>query len=413
MYDRILVRFGDLTLKGKNQKDFVRKLYQLLEEKLQGLPVEIEKKHDHAYIILGDCDYKEVISRLNLVAGIYSYSLVKKVTRDLEVLKVEALNYINELVKEKTTFKVETKRADKTFPLTSMEISKVVSAYILKNTTLLEADLHHPELELRIEVRTDGIYLYNGQIRGLGGYPTGIAGKGLLMLSGGIDSPVAGFLAMKQGVEIECIHFESTPLTSIESAQKVVDLVKIIAKYALGNKILLHMVPFKDIHMALLNHIPESYNITIMRRMMYRIATNIAKRNNDLVLINGESIGQVASQTLQSMQTINEVTNLPVIRPLATYDKLDIIALARKIKTFDISIKPFEDCCTIYVPKAPATAPKAYKAENYEKNFDFAPLIEEACNNTKSIWISKDMALDLASYGLEVGEAISEYNKAK
>lgn len=413
MYDRILVRFGDLTLKGKNQSDFIRQLYKLLDEKLSDLPVEIEKKHDHAYVILNNVNYEDVIERLNLVAGIYSYSLVKKIARDLETLKREALSYVNELITKTTTFKVETKRADKTFNMTSMEVSKVISAYLLKNNSHLKVDLHNPEFELKIEIRSDGIYIFNGQIRGLGGYPTGIAGKGLLMLSGGIDSPVAGVLAMKQGIKIECIHFESTPLTSIESAQKVIDLVKIMAKYAPGNKILLHLVPFKELHMALLDKIPESYNITIMRRMMYRIASKIAEKHDDLVLINGESVGQVASQTLQSMATINEVTNMPVIRPLATYDKVDIVAMSRKIQTFDISIRPFEDCCTVYVPKAPATAPKAYKARAYEEAIPYQELVDKAVLNTKSVHISKDSDLNLSLYGLEVSEALDEYNKTK
>ena len=413
MYDRILVRFGDLTLKGKNQSDFIRQLYKLLDEKLSDLPVEIEKKHDHAYVILNNVNYEAVIERLNLVAGIYSYSLVKKIARDLETLKREALRYVNELITKTTTFKVETKRADKTFNMTSMEVSKVISAYLLKNNSHLKVDLHNPEFELKIEIRSDGIYIFNGQIRGLGGYPTGIAGKGLLMLSGGIDSPVAGVLAMKQGIKIECIHFESTPLTSIESAQKVIDLVKIMAKYAPGNKILLHLVPFKELHMALLDKIPESYNITIMRRMMYRIASKIAKKHDDLVLINGESVGQVASQTLQSMATINEVTNMPVIRPLATYDKVDIVAMSRKIQAFDISIRPFEDCCTVYVPKAPATAPKAYKARAYEEAIPYQELVDKAVLNTKSVYISKDSDLNLSLYGLEVSEALDEYNKTK
>lgn len=413
MYDRILVRFGDLTLKGKNQSDFIRQLYKLLDEKLSDLPVEIEKKHDHAYVILNNVNYEDVIERLNLVAGIYSYSLVKKIARDLETLKREALSYVNELITKTTTFKVETKRADKTFNMTSMEVSKVISAYLLKNNSHLKVDLHNPEFELKIEIRSDGIYIFNGQIRGLGGYPTGIAGKGLLMLSGGIDSPVAGVLAMKQGIKIECIHFESTPLTSIESAQKVIDLVKIMAKYAPGNKILLHLVPFKELHMALLDKIPESYNITIMRRMMYRIASKIAQKHDDLVLINGESVGQVASQTLQSMATINEVTNMPVIRPLATYDKVDIVAMSRKIQTFDISIRPFEDCCTVYVPKAPATAPKAYKARAYEEAIPYQELVDKAVLNTKSVYISKDSDLNLSLYGLEVSEALDEYNKTK
>ncbi len=411
LYDRILVRFGDLTLKGKNQISFIRKLYNLLEEKMYGLNVTIDKKHDHVFIILNDCDADEVIERLNLVSGVHSYSLVVKVNRDIEELKQKALEYLQEIVTSPLTFKVETKRADKNFPFGSLETSKIVSGYLLKNLNTLKVDVHNPNLTLKIEIRTEGIFLYTSQIRGMGGYPVGIAGKGLLMLSGGIDSPVAGYLAMKQGIEIECVHFESTPLTSIESAQKVIDLVKKIAKYAPKNRILVHMVPFKELHMALLDNIPESYNITIMRRMMYRIATKLAEKNNDLVLINGESVGQVASQTLQSMNTINSVTSIPVIRPLCTYDKEDIIKISRKIDCFDISIKPFEDCCTVYVPKAPATAPRIYKAEAYEKNFDYEKMVDDCVNNTNSIWISKDSDIDLAMYGLEVREVLKELNK--
>lgn len=411
LYDRILVRFGDLTLKGKNQGKFIRKLYNLLEEKLEGLNVTIDKKHDHVFIILNDADTNEVVERLNLVSGIHSYSLVIKVERDIEDLKKKALEYLVGIVTKPTTFKVETKRADKGFSYGSLETSKIVSAHLLKNIANLSVDVHNPELTLKIEIRTEGIFIYTSQTRAMGGYPVGVAGKGLLMLSGGIDSPVAGYLAMKQGIEIECVHFESTPLTSIESAQKVIDLVKVIAKYAPKNRILVHMVPFKELHMALLDNIPEAYNITIMRRMMYRIATKLANKNNDLVLINGESVGQVASQTLQSMNTINSVTNIPVIRPLCTYDKVDIINISRKIGCFDISIKPFEDCCTVYVPKAPATAPTKEKAEAYEKKFAYEQLVEECVENTNSIWISKDSDLDLAMFGLEVREVLKELKK--
>jgi thiamine biosynthesis protein ThiI len=245
----------------------------------------------------------------------------------------------------------------------------------------------------------------------MGGYPVGVAGKGLLMLSGGIDSPVAGYLAMKQGVEIECIHFESTPLTSIESAQKVVDLVKKLAKYAPNNKINVHMVPFKELHMALLDNVPESYNITIMRRMMYRIATKLAKKKGCLCIINGESVGQVASQTLASMYTINSVTSFPILRPLCTYDKQDIIKISRQIDCYDLSIKPFEDCCTVYVPKNPVIKPRLRDALYYESKGDFDSLVEEAAMNTKRILITKDSDIDLSLLGFTVSEALDNYNK--
>lgn len=408
LYDQILVRFGDLTLKGKNQKIFLRRLYNLVHVKMEGLNVEIENQHDRIYIHLKEEDVNKVIERLNLVSGISSYSLVAKCSDDLNEIKRVALDLMKELVTEDVTFKVETKRANKNYPLTSMEITKHVAGYVLANHKLLHVDVHNPKMVLHLEVKGNSCYLYNHEYKAMGGYPVGVAGKGLLMLSGGIDSPVAGFLAMKQGVEIECIHFESTPLTSIESAQKVVDLVKKMAKYAPNNKINLHMVPFKEIHMALLDNIPESYNITIMRRMMYRIATKLAIKKNCICLINGESVGQVASQTLQSMNTINSVTNYPILRPLCTYDKQDIIKISRDIDCYELSIKPFEDCCTVYVPKAPATAPKIDKCEQYEMSFDYATMVDEAVENTNSITIDMNSDLDLSMIGLEVREVIKE-----
>ena len=410
LYNQILVRFGDLTLKGKNQNTFLRALYKLIEKKLEGLNVEIENRHDRVYIHLNNEDVNKVIERLNLVSGISSYSLVVKCSDDIEDIKTNALALMKERVNTKTTFKVNTRRADKNYPLHSMEITKIISGYVLANHHDLVVDVHNPSVELNIELRNNACYLYNTNIRALGGYPVGIAGKGLLMLSGGIDSPVAGFLAMKQGVEIECIHFESTPLTSIESAQKVVDLVKKLAKYAPNNKIVVHMVPFKELHMALLDNVPESYNITIMRRMMYRIATKLAIKKNCLCIINGESVGQVASQTLGSMNTINSVTNYPILRPLCTYDKQDIITLSKKIDCYDLSIKPFEDCCTVYVPKAPATSPKIEKAIEFEKAFDYEKMVNDAVENTNSILIDKDSDLDLSFLGLEVREVIKELN---
>lgn len=406
LYNQILVRFGDLTLKGKNQKVFLHSLYKLMKTKMEGLNVEIENQHDRIFIHLNNEQVEKVIERLNLVSGISSYSLVVKCSDDITDIKKTSLQLMQELVLDNKTFKVNTKRSNKAYNLHSMEVTKIVSAYVLSNHKKLTVDVHNPEVSLNIEIRKDACYLYNTEYKAMGGYPVGVAGKGLLMLSGGIDSPVAGYLAMKQGVEIECIHFESTPLTSIESAQKVVDLVKKLAKYAPHNKINLHMIPFKEIHMALLEHIDESYNITIMRRMMYRIATKVAINNNCLCIINGESVGQVASQTLASMQTINAVTNYPILRPLCTYDKQDIIKISKQIDCYDLSIKPFEDCCTVYVPKAPATAPKISKAIMYEKNFDYESMVDEAVRNTNSIVIDCNSDLDLTLLGLEVREVL-------
>lgn len=406
IYDQILVRFGDLTLKGKNQKEFLNRLIRLIHLKLKGLNVGVRHTHDRVYIDLLDTPCEDVIERLDLVSGLYSYSLVCKVDNDIEAIKKKSVEILAEEVKEKTTFKLAAKRANKNFPITSPELNQIISSHVLRNNANLVVDVHNPKLTLYVEVRSEGTYIYTNEIKGFGGYPVGVAGKGLVMLSGGIDSPVCGILAQKQGVEIECIHFESTPLTSIESAQKVVDLVKVMSKYSPNDKILLHMVPFKELHMALLDNIPESYNITIMRRMMYRIAEGIAKKRDCLVIINGESIGQVASQTLYSMNVINSVTNMPIIRPLATYDKVDIIKYATKFKTFDTSIKPFEDCCTVYVPKAPATHPHLDKCIEYEKRFDYVKYVNEAIENTKTIELSPDSELDLSMLGLEVRAVI-------
>ncbi|MDE5545942.1 MAG: tRNA 4-thiouridine(8) synthase ThiI [Anaeroplasmataceae bacterium] len=411
LYNQILVRFGDLTLKGKNQKEFLRRLYELMALKMKGLNVTIENTHDRIYIHLNDVPADEVVKRLEYVSGISSYSFVVQCSNELKEIKTTALELMKEIANKDTTFKVETRRANKNYPLHSMEVTKQVAGYVLANHNLLHVDVHHPEVTLHLELKGNYCYLYNTEVRAMGGYPVGVAGKGLLMLSGGIDSPVAGYLAMKQGVEVECIHFESTPLTSIESAQKVIDLVKIMARYAPKNKINLHMVPFKELHMALLENVPESYNITIMRRMMYRIASKLAEKKDCLCIINGESVGQVASQTLRSMNTINSVTTIPVLRPLCTYDKLDIIAISKKMECYDISIKPFEDCCTVYVPKAPATAPRVEKCESFEKTFDYETMVNDAVEHTNSITIDVDSDIDLSMLGLEVREVIAELKK--
>ena len=271
----------------------------------------------------------------------------------------------------------------KTTPLqTSMEFNNIVGGHILKNTNL-KVDVHNPEILLHIEIRKEGTFIYSDEVKGIGGYPVGIQGKGLLMLSGGIDSPVAGYLALKRGVDLECLYFESPPHTSIEAKNKVVKLADIINEYS-GN-IKVNVVPFTKIQEEIYKNVPDSYCITIMRRMMYRIAEKVCKKKNLKVIINGESIGQVASQTLTSMIVINSVTNMPIIRPVACMDKLEIIEISKKINTYETSILPYEDCCTIFLPKHPVINPELKKAINYESLFNYEDLINDAINNIEVI----------------------------
>ena len=269
-----------------------------------------------------------------------------------------------------------------------MEVSRIIGAIILKNTKNKKVDVHNPELIVNVEIRMNAIYYYFNSEEGLGGYPVTTAGKGLLMLSGGIDSPVAGYMAIKRGVKIEALYFESPPHTSIEAKNKVINLAKKLSLY--NNDIKLHVINFTKIQEAIYRNIPHDYLITIMRRMMYRISERIAHRNRCKILINGESIGQVASQTLSSMAVINEVVKIPVIRPLACFDKLDIIKISEKIDTYKISIEPYEDCCTIFVPKHPVINPEHDKCEEYEKLIEYEELIKEAIMNDEIIKITNE-----------------------
>ena len=336
------------------------------------------------FIDIKDNDETIIIKKLKEVFGIHSIVICYKVNGDIESIKNESYNLLN---KEKfNTFKVETNRADKNFPYNSMEISKLVGAHILKNIQNIKVDVHNPDIILHVEVRSECSYIYTKEIYGLGGYPTGIQGKGLLMLSGGIDSPVAGFLANKRGVDIDAIYYESPPHTSIDAKNKVISLAKELHKY--GSNINLYVMPFTKIQEEIYKNIDPTYMITIMRRMMYRIAEKVAKKIKAKIIINGESIGQVASQTLTSMYAINNVTNMPIIRPVSCLDKLEIIDIAKKINTYDISILPYEDCCTIFLPKHPVINPDIDKAVLYEKSFDYESLINAAIENEEVIKIS-------------------------
>ncbi|MBE6136252.1 MAG: tRNA 4-thiouridine(8) synthase ThiI [Erysipelotrichaceae bacterium] len=378
-YSHIMIRFGELSTKGKNKSSFIRVLYENIKHALKDFSsLEIESRYDHIYVYLNGEDYEPVIARLQDVSGIHAMSLVYRVEKDIEAIKQSALELINQ--EEGKTFKVNAKRGDKKFPLHSDEVVRAVAPVILRNTPL-RVDVHHPDISVNIEIRDEAAYIFTRTYPGAGGYPLGVGGKAMHMLSGGIDSPVAAYLLMRRGVKIECIHFASPPYTNVGVIFKLEDLLKKLNRYQ--PTIRLNIIPFTKIQEAIYDNVPESYCITIMRRMMYRLASRLASRRNCPVISSGESVGQVASQTLQSIHVINEVTNTPVIRPCATMDKLDIIDISKKIDTYEISIRPYEDCCTIFTPKNPKTAPDLEMAKELENKFNFEELINEALNNVE------------------------------
>lgn len=382
----IMVRYGELSTKGKNKSDFIRLLGKNVRHALKRFDaLTYEIKHDHLYIHLNGTAYDDVAHRLKDVSGIFSFSPVYKIKNEIDSISECALELARD--ERKKTFKVISKRADKSFPVPSMELNKIIAAKILKNSDY-RVDVHHPELEIFVTVREDCTYLYAHSEMGAGGYPLGIGGKSLMMLSGGIDSPVAAYLMMKRGIKIECIHFASPPYTNAAVITKIKDLLSVLNNYQ--EDIKLYIVPFTRLQEEIYKNVPVSYAITVMRRMMYRISCIVAKRYNDLVISNGESIGQVASQTLKSIRAIESVSSLPVIRPLAVSDKIDIISLARNIGTYDISIRPFEDCCTIFEVKDPTTAPNPDKIQEFESKFDWQKLIDECCDHLEILHICEE-----------------------
>ncbi len=408
-----MVRYGDLILKGKNQHIFRHNINNQIAHKMYGLNIDIEFQHDLIFMKLNDVDPKEVIDRLNYINGLSSYSKLLKCKYDIDLIAEKAIELLKYEITKPTKFKIETKRADKRVQLKSLEISNLVSKKVLREVDNLIVDVKNPEKILNIEVRNEGTYIYTDRIPGIGGFPTSTGGKAILLISGGIDSPVAGYLTMNTGLEIECVHFESSPLTPIESVQKVIDLVTVLSKYAPSSKIKLHLVPFRELHEEILTKIPESYVITVMRRMMYRIAENLANKYNCKAIISGDSIGQVASQTLESMIAVQAPISTLVVRPLATYDKNEIIKVAKRIKTFIISSRPFSDCCTVYLPKRPAIKPSVEKADNFEELFDYKKYLKIAIRNTKSLVINDRNPISVLDKGFDMEEVWSEINRNK
>ncbi|BDR56202.1 tRNA uracil 4-sulfurtransferase ThiI [Xylocopilactobacillus apis] len=380
-YNELMIRYGELSTKGKNRGQFIENLRRDIKSKLTDFSVEIKTTRDHLHVILNDEDPDPIIKILKTIFGIQSICKVVRVELDIERIKEASVFVINNFSHEAKTFKVRTKRSNKDFSYGTFEINNLIGDLILETHPYLTVNVHDPDIELTIEIRGDAAYLYSEVIAGAHGMPAGTAGLVHVMLSGGIDSPVAAYLALKRGMRVEMIHFFSPPYTSEQALAKSKELTKKLIPFTGANGIQFIAVPFAAIQEEIRKKVPEGYLMTIQRRMMLRLADLVRRQRNGLAIVNGESVGQVASQTLESMMAINDVTTTPILRPLVSFDKNEIISIAKKIDTFDLSIMPFEDCCTIFAPPQPKTRPHLDQARNYEKLLDVEQLIDDALNN--------------------------------
>ncbi|HEO0905746.1 TPA: tRNA 4-thiouridine(8) synthase ThiI [Streptococcus agalactiae] len=376
-YSEIMIRYGELSTKKKNRMRFINKLKNNMEHVLSIYPdVSVKTDRDRGHVYLNGTDYHEVAESLKEIFGIQAFSPSFKVEKNVDTLVKAVQEIMTSVYKDGMTFKITAKRSDHSFELDSRALNHTLGDAVFSVLPNIKAQMKQPDINLKVEIRDEAAYISYEDIRGAGGLPVGTSGKGMLMLSGGIDSPVAGYLALKRGVDIEAVHFASPPYTSPGALKKAHDLTRKLTKF--GGNIQFIEVPFTEIQEEIKAKVPEAYLMTLTRRFMMRITDRIREDRNGLVIINGESLGQVASQTLESMQAINAVTATPIIRPVVTMDKLEIIDIAQKIDTFDISIQPFEDCCTIFAPDRPKTNPKIKNTEQYEKRMDVEGLVERA-----------------------------------
>lgn len=381
MKTRILIRYGELSTKGRNKKMFTQKLASNIKKALVDFPqVKVIPDYDFMYLDLHEAPEEAVIEKVKPIFGIQSISPVYIVEKDMEVAKKVVLDLLSQEDLEGKTFKIMTRRSDHTFEMDTNQINLFLGDAVLEAFPDIKVQLKQPDITVRIDVRLEHLMVSLKTIQGAGGLPVGTSGRVMLMLSGGIDSPVAGYLAMKRGMEIQCVHFASPPYTSPQALEKTKLLAAKIARF--GGSIQFLTAPFSRIQEEIKKSIPEAYLMTIMRRFMLRITDQLRENARALAIANGESVGQVASQTLDSMVAINDVTNTPIIRPVATMDKLDIIKVAEEIDTFELSIQPFEDCCTVFAPPSPKTKPKLEKARQYEARLDVEGLIKEAVEGT-------------------------------
>ena len=392
-YTEIMVRYGELSTKGKNRKTFIMQLAQNVKRALADFPaLKIHADRDRMHILLNGEDSEEVIPKLSKVFGIQNFSPSIRIEKEMPAIRAMVQEVVREVYTPGKTFKITAKRSDHSFELDSNGLNQELGGAVIEAIPEIQVQMKKPDINLRIEIRKDAAYLSYETIRGAGGLPVGTSGRGMLMLSGGIDSPVAGYLAMKRGVEVEAVHFASPPYTSEQALQKAKDLAGKLVPYV--GTIQFIEVPFTEIQEEIKRVVPQGYLMTITRRLMLRLTDAISEMRKGLVIINGESLGQVASQTLQSMVAINEVTSTPIIRPVVSMDKTEIIEIAEKIDTFELAIQPFEDCCTIFAPPQPKTRPRLDKAQDYEARLDLEGLMARALEGLKITEISAETAKD-------------------
>ncbi|EIQ7140566.1 tRNA 4-thiouridine(8) synthase ThiI [Enterococcus faecalis] len=388
-----MVRYGELSTKGKNRKTFIMQLAQNVKRALADFPaLKIHADRDRMHILLNGEDSEEVIPKLSKVFGIQNFSPSIRIEKEMPAIHAMVQEVVREVYTPGKTFKITAKRSDHSFELDSNGLNQELGGAVIEAIPEIQVQMKKPDINLRIEIRKDAAYLSYETIRGAGGLPVGTSGRGMLMLSGGIDSPVAGYLAMKRGVEVEAVHFASPPYTSEQALQKAKDLAEKLVPYV--GTIQFIEVPFTEIQEEIKRVVPQGYLMTITRRLMLRLTDAIREMRKGLVIINGESLGQVASQTLQSMVAINEVTSTPIIRPVVSMDKTEIIEIAEKIDTFELAIQPFEDCCTIFAPPQPKTRPRLDKAQEYEARLDLEGLMARALEGLKITEISAETAKD-------------------
>ena len=394
--DLILARFGELTIKGRNRGRFEEMMVKQIKLALSAYPaLTYRKTFGRLYIQLNGADYEPIADRLKDVFGIVSFSPVARCGHDLQEIRDYALQAVRQAQPAPRTFKVSVKRAWKAFPHDSQEMNHLVGAHVLRHSPELKVDVRQPELELKVDIQPEGTYIYASVVPASGGFPLGMNGKAMLLLSGGIDSPVAGWMAMRKGLEVEAVHFHSYPFTSEQAKEKVVTLAQRLAYY--GGKVRLHLVPFTELQTQLAQSGQNHLMITLMRRAMLEIAERLAEQRGALAIVTGESLGQVASQTLGSMNVIARETKLPLLRPLIMMDKLDIIRVAERIRTFETSILPYEDCCTLFVPKSPATNPNLRIVERVESQMgpERERLIAEAVSHTEMLLLTENSRSDV------------------
>ncbi|MCD1261547.1 tRNA 4-thiouridine(8) synthase ThiI [Paenibacillus athensensis] len=388
--DCLLLKLGELTLKGRNRSRFEKAVLRQIRRVLAPFPdLRYISEFGRVYVELRGVSYEAAAAALGRVFGLASFSPAYTAPLELEAVRELALQIMLALPKRPATFKINARRVNKTFPHDSQQMNYLVGGYVLEGCPGLTVDVHRPEVELRVELREERALLYAESVEGAGGFPAGSSGKALLLLSGGIDSPVAGWLAMRKGLELEMIHFHSYPYTSERAKLKVLDLARQLAGYAESVK--MHLVSFTEVQTAIHAAYKENLLVTLMRRAMYRIAGLVAEREGLQALVTGESLGQVASQTLPSLHAIGNVAQLPILQPLMMMDKKEIVRIAERIGTFPISILPYEDCCTLFLPPSPSTNPNLRVVEKIESGMAFLPeLIQRAAAQTETLIIRSD-----------------------